>query len=340
MMSTPIYKYAIVGFGIAGQLLALELLKRVSPKDTIIFDKDFLGGALATEYATVISNTPWFKTKTALQQYPEFSAEAIQDGDSKYPETVCMPIGDIAKYCLSTATKAVRAVDKLTSEVESISMLDESVYELKHTFGKSLAQTVFLCTGAKEKILDFELPRIPLSIALDKASISRFVEIGKDHVVVFGTAHSGTIVLDNLNDLNIQTTAIYHGAEPFRYARDGAYDGIKEGSEKIADAIRLGRHSNLTLVSLSDISTVYKHLKKATKAIYCTGFDKLVPGHVDHNYDAQTAAVGTTPRVYGYGIAYPGKSVVDGKEYVDVSVLSFQEQIQRTLPAILEKSCQ
>lgn len=331
-------KYCIVGFGIAGQLLALELLKTVSPKDILILDKTFLGGALATDYATVLSNTPWLKTKTALQQYPEFAAEAIQDGDRNYQETECMPVGDIAKLCLSTALKAVQNCDKLTSEVETVSILNDTIYELKHTFGKCQVSTLFICTGAKEKTLDFEMPRIPLSIALDKTALSRVVDSTKDHIVVFGTAHSGTIVLANLNELNIQTTAIYHGSEPFRYARNGAYDGIKEGSEKIADAIQLGGYSNLTLVSLLDISTVYKHLKKATKAIYCIGFDKSVPGYVDHGYDAQTAAVGTTPRVYGYGIAYPGKSLVDGKEYVDVSVLSFQQQIQQTLPAILEKS--
>lgn len=334
----PIKKYCIVGFGIAGQLLVLELLKTVPPKDILIVDKTFLGGALATDYSTVLSNTPWFKTKTALQHYPEFSAEAIQEGDSKYQESECMPVGDIAKLCLRTALKAARDCEKLTSEVETIFIPSEGLYELKHTFGKCQVNTLFICTGAKEKTLDFEMPRIPLSIALDKTALSRVVDVGNDHVVVFGTAHSGTIVLANLNDLNIQTTAIYQGTEPFRYARDGAYDGIKEGSEKIADAIRLGQHTNLTLVSLSDISTVYKHLKKGTKAIYCTGFDKTVPGCVDYSYDPQTAVVGTTPRVYGYGIAYPGKSLVDGKEYVDVSVLSFQQQIQRTLPAILEKS--
>lgn len=331
-------KYCILGFGIAGQLLALELLKKVPPKDILIVDKTFLGGALATDYATVISNTPWFKTKTALQQYPEFAAEAIQEGDSKYQETECMPVGDIAKLCLLTALKAVQNCDKLTSEVETVFIPSDDIYELKHTFGKCHVNTLFICTGAKEKTLDFEMPRIPLSIALDKTALSRVLDSTKDHIVVFGTAHSGTIVLANLNELNIKTTSIYHGSEPFHYARDGAYDGIKEGSEKIADVIQLGGHSNLTLVSLSDISTVYKHLKKATKAIYCTGFDKSVPCHVDHGYDAQTAAVGTTPRVYGYGIAYPGKTVLDGKEYVDVSVLSFQQQIQRTLPAILEKS--
>lgn len=336
-MTAPTYKYAIVGFGIAGQLLALELLNKVSPKDIVIFDKNFLGGALATDYATVISNTPWLKTKKALQQYPAFSAEAIQESDSKYQETDCMPIGDIAKYCLSSAFKASHLCDKITSDVTHVNPFNDQ-FDIRHSFGNCIVKTVFICTGAKEKVLDFELPRIPLSIALDKTQLGRFVDSNRDRIVVFGTAHSGTLALANLNELGVKTTAIYQGAEPFRFARNGAYDGIKEGSEKIAEAILLQTYTNLTLVSLSDISAVHKHLKKATKAIYCTGFTPSVPTSIEHSYNAQTAEVGTIPGIYGYGIAFPGKSIVEGKEYVDVSVLSFQEQIQRTLPAILEKS--
>ena len=166
-MTSPIYKHAIVGFGIAGQLLALEMLKSVSPKDILIIDKNFLGGALATDYATVISNTPWYKTKKALQHYPDFSSEAIQEGDSKYPETDCMPVGDIARFCLSTALKAASSCDKLTAEVQIVYIINDDIFELRHTFGKVLVHNVFICTGAKEKTLDFELPQIPLSIALD-----------------------------------------------------------------------------------------------------------------------------------------------------------------------------
>jgi hypothetical protein len=332
-----IKKYCILGFGISGQLLALEMLKCVSPEDIVIFDKNFLGGALATDYGTVISNTPWKKTKTALQQYPAFSTEAIKEGDSKYPETECMPVGDIANYCLSTALNAARECEKITAEVHNIQLYNDS-FELQYPFGKCIVKTLFICTGAKEKTLDFDFPRIPLSIALDKSQLVRFVNAKKDHIVVFGTAHSGTLVLANLNELGVKTTAIYNGAAPFRFARNGAYDGIKEGSEKIAEAILLQTHSNLTLVSLSDISAVHKHLKKATKAVYCTGFEPQAPRTICHTYNAQTAEVDTVPGIYGYGIAFPGKTTVDGKEYVDVSVLSFQEQIQRTLPAILEKN--
>lgn len=335
-MPPPIYKHTIVGFGIAGQLLALELLKKVQPNEILILDSNFLGGALATEYGTVISNTPWFKTKKALQHYPEFSAEAIQEGDRKYQEADCMPVGDIAKYCLLTAKHATRQVEKITGTVQRISPAGDQV-EVWHSFGSLKTQTVFICTGAKQKILDFDLPQIPLSIALDKTQLERFVD-SKDNVAVFGTAHSGTIVVSNLNDFGVKTTAIYNGVEPFRFARNGAYDGIKEGSEKIAEQILLGAYSKLTLIPLSDISAVHKHLKRATKAIYCTGFESSLPQHVDPTYNAQTAEVGTIPGVYGYGIAFPGKTMIDGKDYIDVSVLSFQEQIQRTLPAILEKS--
>ena len=58
----------ILGFGIAGQLLALELIQRGTPaKEICILDETFLGGALRLDWATVISNTPWWKTRKALE---------------------------------------------------------------------------------------------------------------------------------------------------------------------------------------------------------------------------------------------------------------------------------
>jgi hypothetical protein len=113
-------KYAIVGFGIAGQLLTLELLKRVPASDITIFDKTLLGGALALEYGSVISNTPWEKTRRALLQYESYSTDAIKEGDSKYQLTECMPVSDIAKYCLMTANYAAKDCEKVATEIYQI----------------------------------------------------------------------------------------------------------------------------------------------------------------------------------------------------------------------------
>jgi hypothetical protein len=328
----------IVGFGIAGQLLLLELLKAgVKGSEILVIDKSFLGGDLVTEYGTVLSNTPWLKTKKALEAYPDFSAAAIAEGSAEFQDNQCMPVSKIGQYCFSVATKALKVsgAETLTTEIQSIQRTPSDTFQLQHTFGTLITKILFATQGAKPKRLPIELPTIPLASALDKELLKRHVHPTTDHIAVIGTAHSGSILLSHLHALNIPTTAFYKGAKPFRFARDGAYDGLKECSEQIADAILQGDYTNLTLVSLYTFFEAHKALKKATKAIVATGFEPRQIQGLPTPYDSKTAALEGWSSAYGFGIAYPGTTTLEEKVYADVSVLSFQNQIQRCLPEIL-----
>ena len=55
-----------------------------------------------------------------------------------------------------------------------------------------------------------------------------------DKLLLFGTAHSGALILQNCEDLGIETTAVYNKEKPFYFANEGDYDGIKEDAEHIA----------------------------------------------------------------------------------------------------------
>jgi hypothetical protein len=330
----------IVGFGIAGQLLLLELYKAGIPSHKVcILDQTFLGGALKTEYPNVQSNTPWSKTKTALEQYQHHSTPIIEHYNTVYQDTQCMPVRDIADACFETAWKVAEKVDRLTTKVQNAEFEESNqCWKIQHTHGTLRCKFLFLCQGSLEKQLSLDLPTLPLSIALDKQRLSSFVSAEKDKVAVFGMAHSGTILLKHLHELGISTIGIYNTPSPFQYARDGHYDGIKEGSELIADAIQRNEYINLQLVSWSDSLDLHKALKKATKCIYSIGFTANPIGTLTTQYDSQTAKVGIQPNCYGYGIAFPGITELEGKKYTDVSVLSFQQQIQRTLPPILQRA--
>jgi hypothetical protein len=334
-MSNPNYQYCIVGFGLAGQLLLLELLQRnININNLCILDKNFLGGSLATHYGSVVSNTPWWKTKKALAIYSTWSVEILKEGDSLFSENECMPVKTIAEFCLKTTSAAIaltgKTPEKITTSVTEIQR-EAEVWKISHSFGSLTCQTLFLTHGALEKQLPLEKPSIPLSIALDKQRLQQYVSAEKDKLAVFGTAHSGTILLSHLQELGIPTTAIYNTPTPFLFARDGHYDGIKEGSEKIAESILQGSYTNLKLISWNDPLEVYKALQKTTKVIYSIGFKPRPIGHMKLEYDSKTAKVGHEPNCYGFGIAFPGITEHNGQKYSDVSVLSFQEQIQRTL---------
>ena len=61
--------HAIVGFGISGMLVYLQLIKKgVRPNNIIIFDPDFIGGDLARHYSSINSNTTWSKI---VEIFPE-----------------------------------------------------------------------------------------------------------------------------------------------------------------------------------------------------------------------------------------------------------------------------
>jgi hypothetical protein len=336
-MTESHYTFCIIGYGIAGQLLSLELLQNtIKPTTICICDKSFLGGALATMYPTVLSNTPWWKTRKALEKYTSWNTEALQEGDSKYGKDDCMPVLDISRLCALTANNATNGVCKITTTVNEIQKTESEIWRIKHQFGTFTATTVFLVNGAEQKYLDISQPTISLSIALDKEQLKHHLDPKKDRVTVFGLSHSGTIILKNLHDLSIETTGVYKTKAPFYFSRDGVYNGIKEASATIADSILKGEYTKTTLIPWSDPIAVHKSLMNSTKCIYCIGFQTIPINGTTVHYDPSNASIKDMKHIYGFGIAYPGVSIIDGISYVDVSVLSFQEQIQRCLPTILE----
>ena len=337
-MSQPTYKYCILGFGIAGQLLLLELLQKgIAGTEICILDELFLGGALATHYGTVMSNTPWWKTRQALGEYSQWSSAEIQRGDLQFQSDQCMPVSEIAACCFRTAKKAVNfsKVTGITSRVLAVNCTSPTEKQIQHTYGTVNCTGVLFCTqGAEEKQLDIPLPTIPLWIALNPALLAQHVT-PEDTVTVFGLAHSGTIVLQNLHDLQIQTYAVYNTPTPFLFARDGEYDGIKEGSAVIADTILTGAYTNLTMIPWTEPLQMYKALQKTTKVIHSVGFKPRQIQGLNNQYDPDSGKLMAHEGVYGFGIAFPGVTVKGDKTFTDVSVLSFQDQIRRCLPKIL-----
>lgn len=321
------YKYAIIGFGISGQLLLLELLKaNISPKDIIICDQTFLGGDLALKYGSVMSNTPWWKTKKALEVY------ATTNDLPQIPIDQCTPVGTIARACLNIALKAAIKTEKITTTVNSLEQID-SEWTIQHSFGYFKAKTVFLTIGGTENQLDLSIPQIPLSVAMDKEQLKH--HLSSDTIAVFGTSHSGTIVLDNLQALSTLTYGIYKRATPFQFEPE-TYDGLKENSSTIANAILNNEYSNITLIPWNTPLELHKALQRSTKAVIATGFNSKLLDYKYLDYNPETAALNFS-RLYGFGLAYPGVTAIDKNIYKDNSVLSYQAQIQKCLPNILKE---
>lgn len=311
----------IVGAGVSGLLLLIALEKaNVSPSKITIIDPYFDGGDLKRLYSNVISNTIWKQTYEAIgKEY----INNIDENSTTELNTVIDYIMYSAKSYLNKCNMIIGYVNKSTYNE------DKWCTHLKNTSTIIKSDILILTTGSDPKTLDLPIPIIPLEVALDKTRLSKYI-LPTDHIILFGTQHSGTLCIDNISKLANKVTAIYKGDKPFLFARDGVYDGIKQDSAIIADRILTNNYSNVELYSLNDISNVVKVTRKADKVVYAIGFNARNDLELNE-YDDKTGKIKNVKNAWGFGIAYPSRS----EGGLDAGVSPFMEHIQKQLPEII-----
>lgn len=319
------YDILIIGGGITG-LLAYSALKETN---IAIIDPYFDGGDLIQKYGSVQSNTPLSKTVNALKLLdPTYEYK-----NNDYPEDKTAPL----YIHTQLVQEFVKPKDCIQDFVESLSF-ENNIWSVKTKDNIYLTKVILLCQGSNPKILNCGIPTIRLEDALNKDSLKRFIR-SNDTVLVFGTSHSGTLVLQNLEDLKIVTTAVHKNVKPFLFAKDGEYDGIKEEAEFIAEKILKNEFSYVKLLHLQQVDQLIRVSKKATKAIYATGFESRNIKITYNNeikdsslYDKKTGVILGCEGVWGFGIAYPSSAPDD--IHVDVGIISFVEHILKQVKDI------
>jgi hypothetical protein len=320
------YSHCIVGAGVSGLILLLLLAEAGIPLDSIIvIDPYFDGGDLARKWSTVNSNTPWSKTYTSLKQYlpntpiPSWAQELSMEAPT--------PVFQIARIVREMARPLFNSIQTVQGIVKEAKY---STYWTIHP-QKGLAiqaNNIYFTFGSEPTQMDLPIPTIPLEIALNAQSLAQTIQ-AKDKVIVFGTAHSGTLILKSLGDLCTKTVGIYRGQKPFLFARDGVYTGIKMDAEKYADEILQGKYPTIKLINSTNVSELIRETFTATWCIYATGFEQRdtirleVNGEEKNlgNYSAITGNLSDCPNAWGFGIAYPSQAP-DGIHF-DVGVSSF-----------------
>jgi cation diffusion facilitator CzcD-associated flavoprotein CzcO len=332
------YKIAIVGLGPAG-IFTLALLPSEILASTIIFEKSAIGGDLATQYSAVSANIPKSAIIDAFRSIPRWANAAFPFLD-KYNDDDCPLLGDCVRQLRALiAPDVARAVLHITQITDYIHQSNGS-WQLVSPIGLFETQKLVLCTGANPKTLDLPKPIIPLHIALNPKLLQDFV-LPTDRIVVLGTAHSGTLVLNNLRTAGVKSlTAMYKGTTPFLYARDGHSEGIKQESATIADSIVADGWAKT--ISLYDFASTHRALMEADSIVYAIGFERPALTYIAddgtrkpllHN---NTTAEFNVANVYGFGIGFPMPYTgPDGKQYPDVGFGGFILAIKAALPAIL-----
>jgi hypothetical protein len=329
------YSHCIVGAGATGLLLFLFLAEKgIDLQNIIIVDPFFDGGDLRRKWGQVISNTPWSKTyeavKTAFPSriMPQWASTIPLDKTTHLSQVIEL-IHELARPLIINSMQGI--VKKANYDTKwSVEIQQESkIINIEST-------NIYFTTGSEQKSLGLSIPSIPIEVALDISRLRQYVK-ETDKVVLFGTAHSGTLILKNLADIGVNTTAIYRTSKPFLYARDGEYDGIKADAVEYADNIIKGDYSTIKLVATSDLSTIIRETRSAKWAIYAIGFeprssiDITVNGTVKSiiSYSPLTGGIIDCPNAWGFGIAYPSQAP-DGKHF-DVGISSFIKHISDNL---------
>jgi cation diffusion facilitator CzcD-associated flavoprotein CzcO len=332
----------IIGAGVTG--LSLLLLLQESGADlskVAVIDPYFDGGDLARRWTAVKSNTPWSKTANALANT---CPSLIQPCEHAPGSTT--KVADIAHHIRAAAASGLKRTQQIQGLATKANYVSDAAAWTVQVLasGKPIeikAKKLVLAPGGDSKALDLPIPSIPLDVAIDANRLLHYVKPGQ-RVLVFGTMHSGTLVIRNLASCGAQVTAYYNSQQPFYWARDGVYDGIKEEAAEIADDIVSGKIP-VDLVPVENTSRVIRTSQHADWVVYAMGFQARNSINVCVNevslqhpikYNGTTGQLNDTPPAWGFGIAYPNLAP-DGIHW-DVSVAAFLEHMKQQVPSLLQ----
>ncbi len=337
------YNTCIVGAGATG--LSLLLLLQEAGTDiskVVIIDPHFDGGDLARKWTAVHSNTPWSKTTGSLATHcPSLSASAAAQPSDPTKTTPLVQIAHLLRNLAAPALKKARQIQGTATAAAYSSATN--TWTITATIGGKdttvEAAKLVLASGSEPRTMDLPIPSIPLEIALDSTRLQHFIQPGQ-HVSIFGTMHSGTLVIRNAVALGATVAAYYNTAEPFYWASNGAYDGIKEEAATIADDIVAGRIP-VDLIPIQDTAKLIRSSAAADWVIYAMGFlpRETIRCSVDgieksaKAYNGDTGALTDIPSAWGFGVAYPNRAP-DGIHW-DVSVAAFLDHMKKQINAFI-----
>lgn len=341
MNSRP-YKLALIGFGAANILFAGYAINtlHIDPRSILIVDPYHDGGALMRRWSHVISNTTYGQFTTALTDLGIPLPADSKSLDPTKPTSLKVLVHHLLESVqLQGARRVFGRAQTITWNVSA------HQWEIVTTAGNFKAHFTSFAPGAEPKCLQTSIPQIPLEHALTVDTLKTYFTGESEqpatgnHVTVFGAAHSGVLIVDSLVRLGATVTMVYNTPVPFYYAGEGAYDGVKQETATIARAIQAdGLTGRVDLIPYSESLKLHESLNASRWTVCACGFETAnLPLVVADNgelkcdkgipYNPATGQI--APRLYGWGIAFPSCTVVDGRTYSDVSIPSFAGHILR-----------
>lgn len=327
-----------MGLGASG-LFTLAHLPKDQLAQTLVISPD-IGGDLLHLYGEVIANLTKSQLITAMRKIPDWSSYTFEIL-SKYSDDQCPKLSDLALQIVVYTKSLLKLVGEyVPAKLDSLEKTSDG-YTLQSTFGTYKAHKVILCNGANNKALDLPIPSIPLQSALNPFILQSIVR-PSDKIAVFGTSHSGTLILKNLKNLNIPNVkAFYNTDKPFYLHKDGFSEGLKQESSLIAEEIVGNKWGDLftpELIHTSNSVRFFKELSKVDYVIYAIGFEsrKNFKTNFELVFDHDSLTFKDNRNLFGFGIGFPAfYAGNEGKKFFDVGYIGFIDAIQRRLHDLL-----
>jgi hypothetical protein len=329
-----LYKLCLIGYGAANMLLAGHVLaeKLITPSDILLIDPHHDGGALLRDWAHVRSNTTYQQFLDALTllgiPHPPCAPQYNPAGPT---ELRCLAHG--LRQTVDTLLGHAKRVYSYVTRLEKTSTEPWVITAGKQTYR---AMTVSLAIGAQPKALPTQTPQIPLSRAFTSADLSSYIR-APTTLTVFGAAHSGALIVQTAVQLGCRVNLVYNTPQPFYFADEGAYDGVKLETAVVARQILAdGLGGKVHLIPYADALQVHSALLESSWCVSACGFELIHyphvyvdgrPIHTENSLPYNPANAQIYPRLYGWGIAFPSTTTLDGRTYVDVSIPSFANHI-------------
>ncbi len=344
-MTNKNYDWAVIGSGPAGLAAVGQLLDNKVPAEAILWvDPKFTVGDFGTTWSKVSSNTSVRLFKQFYQACQSFDyAQAPQyEIESLDPEQTCY----LAQAAAPLAWITARLMQKVTvfkGLINKIAMKDR-VWILSSPEGDNfLTNNVILATGSEPSTLPIQTKEIiPLETALNKEALANAVE-GKKRIAVMGSAHSAIIIVRDLLELGVPQVDNYY-LEPLRYAiffPDWTLFDNTGLKGKTAIWAKENLHGNLPKNLNRYLSTpenLEANISDTDATIFATGFKRRrlkIEGFKD-NYDYNPHCGIIAPGLFGFGIAFPEKTIDRfGHQELSVGLWKFMDYLKRVMPVWL-----
>ncbi len=315
---------------LAGYVLANKLIQ---PRDLLIIDPHHDGGALLRDWPHVLSNTTYQQFLDALTRlgipHPNCSS---QYNPASPTELHCLAHGlrsSVATLLGPTVTRVYGYASKLEKQTTEPWRITVG----KQTYTALIAS---IAIGATPRALPTQTPQIPLQCAFTVSDLATYIK-SPEPLTVFGASHSGALIVQAAVQLGCDVNLVYNTPQPFYFADEGAYDGVKLETAVLARQILAdGLGGKVRLIPYSDALAVHTALLQSAWCVSACGFELthypqvFVDGralHMESSLPYNPANALICPRLYAWGIGFPSTTTLDGRTYVDVSIPSFAAHI-------------